>query len=75
MEYTITLTDNELKVIGAALAPMPYAQVALLVKKIDAQYDAQNEKLAKEQAAATENAPDTVNKSSSKKAPVSRRRK
>jgi len=40
--YTLTLTQEELSIIGASLAEMPYRQVATVIGSIDRQIRAQD---------------------------------
>lgn len=42
MQFTITLEETELKVIGSALGELPFKIVASLVQKIDQQVVAQS---------------------------------
>jgi hypothetical protein len=43
MEYTITLTPQELQILSAALVEMPFKVAAPLIGKIDRQINEQNE--------------------------------
>ena len=42
MEYTITLTPQDLQILSAALVEMPYKVAAPLISKIDHQINEQN---------------------------------
>lgn len=44
MEYTLTLTDDDLKLLSAALGQLPYNTVAPLILKIGGQIADQEEK-------------------------------
>ena len=46
MDYTLTLTQPEVQMIGAALGALPFAQVAGLMAKLQQQVVAQEAKAA-----------------------------